>query len=175
MKKNSRRKFLKTSAAGLGLMTAASARRVLGSNERVRLGFIGVGNRGDQVLDAFIVHPDAQVVSICDVYEPYLPFAARKAGGSPSLHRDYRRLLEQKGLDAVVINTPDHWHALQMIHACDAGKDVYVEKPLSLTIAEGRKMVEAARRTTARRQQRCWAMLPCAPNRSSSGMRLANG
>ena len=80
-------------------------------------------------------------------YQPYLPFAARKAGGSPALVKDYRKILEQKDVDAVVVATPDHWHALQMIHSCEAGKDVYVEKPLSLTIGEGRKMVDAARRT----------------------------
>ncbi|MCI0627309.1 MAG: Gfo/Idh/MocA family oxidoreductase [Acidobacteria bacterium] len=148
MKKPTRRKFMQqTSAAGLGLVTAASTRRILGANERVRIGLIGVGSRGDQVLDAFLMHPDAQIISICDVYQPYLPFAARKAGGSPALHRDYRKILEQKDVDAVVVATPDHWHALQMIQACEAGKDVYVEKPLALTIAEGRKMVDTARRT----------------------------
>jgi predicted dehydrogenase len=129
------------------LLTAASARRVLGANDRVRIGLIGLGNRGDQVLDAFLAQPDAQVVSLCDVYRPYLPFAAQKAGGSPSHHKDYRNLLGQKDLDAVVVATPDHWHALQTIHACEAGKDVYVEKPLALTIAEGRRMVEVAQRT----------------------------
>jgi predicted dehydrogenase len=148
MNKPTRRQFLqRTTAAGLALSTASSARRILGANERVRIGFIGVGNRGDQVLDAFLVQPDAQVISICDVYQPYLPFAAKKVGGSPSLPKDYRRVIEQKDLDAVVVATPDHWHALQTIQACEAGKDVYVEKPLSLTIAEGRKMVEAAKRT----------------------------
>jgi predicted dehydrogenase len=136
-----------TTAAGLGLMTAASTRRVLGANDRVRIGFIGLGNRGDQMLDAFLVHPDAEVTALCEVYHPYLPFAAKKVSGSPSLHKDYRKLIEEKDLDAVVVATPDHWHALQTIHACEAGKDVYVEKPLSLTIAEGRRMVETADRT----------------------------
>lgn len=136
-----RRDFSKAAA-----VTALSSMRILGANDRVRLGFIGVGNRGDQVLDAFLKHQDAQVVAICDVNEPYLAPAARKAGGSPALLRDYRKILEMKDLDAVVINTPDHWHALQFIQACEAGKDVYVEKPLSLVVAEGRKMVDAARK-----------------------------
>lgn len=145
MTRVSRRQFGKTTAAAW-LATAAGARRVLGANDRVRLGFIGLGNRGDQVLDAFVVHKDAEIVALCDIHEPYVDFAARKAGGQASRHSDYRRLLEMKDVDAVVINTPDHWHALQMIQACEAGKDVYVEKPLSLVVSEGRAMVEAARR-----------------------------
>jgi len=110
-----------TSAASLSLWTAASAQRIPGANDRVRVGFIGVGNRGDQVLDAFVAHPDAQIVSIADVYQQYLPFAARKTGGSPALHKDYRKILDQKDVDAVVVATPDHWHALQMVQACEAG------------------------------------------------------
>jgi predicted dehydrogenase len=132
--------------AALGTAAAAlSAGRVYGANERVRLGFIGLGNRGDQVLDAFLSHKDCEVVAICDIHPPYLDFAAGKIGGRPTVYRDYRQLLDRKDLDAAVIATPDHWHALQTIHACQAGKDVYVEKPLSLSVVEGRKMVEAAR------------------------------
>lgn len=130
----------------LAAAAAGVPARVLGANERVRLGFIGLGNRGDQVLDAFLVQPDAQVVAICDLYQPYLDFAAQKIGTQPRQYRDYRRLLEQSDVDAVVISTPDHWHALQTIHACQAGKDVYVEKPLSLRVAEGRAMVAAVKR-----------------------------
>ncbi|MGA2502036.1 MAG: Gfo/Idh/MocA family oxidoreductase [Tepidisphaeraceae bacterium] len=141
-----RRHFNKTAAA-TGLATALSASRVLGANERIRVGFIGLGNRGDQVLDAFLAHKDAEIAAICDIYQPYLDFAAKKIGGEPAQFRDYRKLLERKDLDAVAVCTPDHWHALQMIHACEAQKDVYVEKPLSLCVAEGRKMVEAAKRT----------------------------
>jgi len=126
--------------------SAASAARVAGANERIRLGVIGLGNRGDQVLDAFLVQPDVQVVAIADLHAPYLDFAAAKIGGGPARYADYRKLLDHDGLDAVVIATPDHWHALQMIHACEAGKDVYVEKPLSLCVAEGRRMVEACER-----------------------------
>ena len=97
MKKPTRRKFMEqTSVASLSILTAASAQRILGANDRVRIGFIGVGNRGDQVLDAFVVHPDAQIISIADVYQPYLPFAAHKAGGSPALHKDYRKILDHQ-------------------------------------------------------------------------------
>ena len=144
MTRVTRRQFGTTTASAL-LATAVGSRRVFGANERVRLGFIGVGNRGDQVLDAFLQQKDAEIVAVCDIHEPYVDFAAMKAGGRASRHHDYRAVLEMKDVDAVVINTPDHWHALQMIQACEAGKDVYVEKPLSLVISEGRAMVNAAR------------------------------
>jgi predicted dehydrogenase len=144
MSQVNRRTFGKTAVAA-GLTTALSASRVYGANERIRLGFIGLGNRGDQVLDAFLEHKDCQIAAICDIYQPYLDFASRKIGGDPKQQRDYRKLLDDKDLDAVVICTPDHWHALQTIHACQARKDVFVEKPLSLCVVEGRRMVEAAR------------------------------
>jgi predicted dehydrogenase len=129
------------------MAAAASSRRVLGANERIRVGFIGCGNRGDQVLDAFLKHSDAEIVAVCDLYEPYRKFAAQKVGTGCVEFQDYRKLLEQKNIDAVVVATPDHWHALIFSEACLAGKDVYVEKPASLTIAEGRRMVEIARKT----------------------------
>jgi predicted dehydrogenase len=86
------------------------------------------------------------VVAISDLYQPYLDFASKKIGNAPKQFKDYRKLLDVKELDAVVICTPDHWHALQTVEACQAGKDVYVEKPLSLRVAEGRRMVEAVRK-----------------------------
>jgi predicted dehydrogenase len=130
-----------------GLATALSYSRILGANDRVRMGYIGLGNRGDQVHEAFLEYGDAQTVAICDLREDYLDLAAKKSRGTPTRYKDYRKLLEDKNVDAVMIATPDHWHALQMIEACNAGKDVYVEKPLSLTVAEGRRMVEVANRT----------------------------
>src|SRR5881409_1098075 len=143
MSKLTRRTFGKT--AGLaGITTAVGASQILGAGNRLRLGFIGLGNRGDQVLDAFLEHKDCEVTAICDIYQPYLDFAANKIGTSPRQFTDYQRLLERRDVDAVVISTPDHWHALQTIHACQAGKDVYVEKPLSLTVEEGRRMVRFA-------------------------------
>jgi predicted dehydrogenase len=140
-----RREFGKTAAAAW-VSTAIGSGRIRGANDRIRVGCIGLGNRGDQVLDAFLVQQDAEIAGICDIYGPYVDFAVRKAGGHPARFDDYRRLLDMKDLDAVVISTPDHWHALQTIHACEAGKDVYVEKPLSLVVTEGRAMVEAARK-----------------------------
>src|SRR3954453_3000963 len=114
MRPMNRREFTTTSTTGpVGLgATAVGASRVLGANDRVRLGFIGLGNRGDQVLDAFLKHKDAEVVALCDIWSPYVDFAAQKAGGSPAKERDYRKLLDRKDVDAVVICTPDHWHAL---------------------------------------------------------------
>jgi predicted dehydrogenase len=140
-----RREFGKAAAAAW-MGTAVGSTRVRGANDRVRLGFIGVGNRGDQVLDAFLAHEDAEIAAICDIYAPYVDYAVQKAGGRAARVVDYRRLLDMTDVDAVVVCTPDHWHALQMIDACQAGKDVYVEKPLSLVVSEGRAMVNAARR-----------------------------
>jgi predicted dehydrogenase len=135
-------------ATAVGALTALSASAAAGgSNERVRLGVIGVGNRGDQLLDALLCHADAEIAALCDLYEPYLAAAQKKVGGKARLYHDFRALMDQKDLDAVVIATPDHWHALQFVTACRAGKDVYVEKPLSLTIGEGQKMVAVAGET----------------------------
>jgi len=139
-----RRDFTKTLVLA-SASTALDPGRSAEAHNRVRLGFIGLGNRGDQVLDAFLKHADAEVAAICDLSEAYMDHAAQKAGTAPKRFKDYRQLLEQKDIDAVVIATPDHWHAIQTVEACQAGKDVYVEKPLSLCVAEGRKMVEAVR------------------------------
>ncbi|NLY00808.1 MAG: Gfo/Idh/MocA family oxidoreductase [Rhodopirellula sp.] len=145
--KISRRTFTKvTAAATLGL-TAASAKRVLGANDRIRLGFIGVANRGSQLLTAFKDHSQAEIAGLCDVSEASLGRARERFGQDIECCRDFRQMLQRKDLDAVVIATPDHWHAIQTIAACNAGKDVYVEKPVSITVHEGRKMIEVARRT----------------------------
>lgn len=163
-----RRDFAKSTlsaAVAGGVMAGVSqGQRVLGANERVRVGCIGVGNRGCQVLQAFAAQQDAEVVALCDVYEPYLkgtydqvdprfkslferiPARQPKWERPPASYKDFREVLDRKDIDAVIVATPDHWHAIQMVMACDAGKDVYVEKPLSIAISEGRRMVEAARR-----------------------------
>ena len=168
-KQTSRRSFLTQStaaAAGLTAGFSAAPQTVLGANERVRLGFIGVGNRGSQLLHSFMKNDDMETAAICDVYEPYLtrdrnevdkrlldalggrvPELGEQLGPDVARIHDFRKLLERKDIDAVVIATPDHWHAIQTIMALDAGKDVYIEKPLSITIHEGRAMVEAARKT----------------------------
>jgi len=127
--------------------TALSYSRILGANDRLRMGYIGLGNRGDQVHDAFLEYGDQQTVAVCDLRDDYLDFAIRKSRATPVKYSDYRKLLDDKNVDAVAIATPDQWHALMFCDACRAGKDVYVEKPLSLTISEGRKMIQVASET----------------------------
>ncbi len=128
-------------------MTAASYSRILGANERVGMGYIGLGNRGDQVHDAFLEHGDQRTTAVCDLRDDYMDFAIKKSRATPVKYTDYKKLLDDKSVDAVVIATPDHWHALMFVDACHAGKDVYVEKPLSLTVKEGRRMVDVAGET----------------------------
>ncbi|HXA05066.1 MAG TPA: Gfo/Idh/MocA family oxidoreductase [Bryobacteraceae bacterium] len=143
MKEVTRRDF----ARSAGLATALSYSRILGANDRVGLGYVGLGNRGDHVHDAFLEHGDCRTVAVCDLRQDYVDFAVKKSRATPNKYKEYSKLLEDKDVDAVVIATPDHWHALMFIDACNARKDVYVEKPLSLTVVEGRKMVETADRT----------------------------
>jgi len=138
-----RRQFTRTTLAA----AAASYSRILGANDRIGIGYIGLGNRGDQVHEAFLEHGDQFTAAVCDLKEEYMDLAVKKSRATPRKYKDYRRLLEDKEVNAVVIATPDHWHALMFIDACRAGKDVYVEKPLSLTVREGRRMVEVAAET----------------------------
>jgi predicted dehydrogenase len=146
-----RRDFFRTTA---GLGAAAVLTRFTHAavpSERVRLGFVGVKNQGTSNLKNFFKQPYAQVVAVCDVDKNVLAAAAKlvekETKAAPDAYGDYRHLLDRKDIDAVVVTTPDHWHALPTIQACLAGKDVYCEKPLSLTIAEGQAMVKAARKT----------------------------
>ena len=145
-----RRDFLKaTTAAASASVSAPLVRNVLGANEKVVLGMIGPGGpphaRGQGLMRRFI-QSGAEFAAVCDVHSPYAEEARRIAGGKAEIHKDYRSLLERNDLDAVVIGTPDHWHALPTVHACQAGKHVYVEKPLATSIGEGQKMVDAARK-----------------------------
>ncbi len=120
-----------------------------GANSRFTMGHIGVGGMGSHHLQnmlSFKTMRIAEPVAVCDVDEKRLAAAAARAGAGVTPYRDYRALLERKDIDAVVIATPDHWHAVQTVHACESGKHVYVEKPASVTIEEGRAMVAAARK-----------------------------
>jgi predicted dehydrogenase len=131
--------------------SAASSEAVAGANDRVRLALIGCGGMGRGDLMALLRTKQADCVALCDVDDAQSA-VARKAIEEEQFRqpqlvtRDYRKVLERQDVDAVVIGTPDHWHALPTIEACMAGKDVYVEKPLATTIAEGRAMLKAARR-----------------------------
>src|SRR6516165_6392178 len=137
----SRRSFLKASAA-----TLAASASVLGANDRVQMAVIGTGTRGTQVHGAFLKHKDAAFTAACDVARDRLDqFLKVNPDEKMDAYGDYRRVLERKDIDAVLITTPDHWHSPIMVAAVEAGKDVYVEKPVSNTIAAALKMVEAAR------------------------------
>lgn len=130
----------------VGAMAAAAYGRVLGANERVRCGIIGSGGRGQLLAGEFLAN-GAEVAAVSDVYEPNLNAGLQKASPGAKGYRDYRELLAEPSLDAVIVATPDHWHARMLIDAVGAGKDVYQEKPLAHTIEEGEAMVRAVRRT----------------------------
>jgi predicted dehydrogenase len=130
----------------LTALSAASYTRIAGANDRVQVGFIGYGLIGGEHVRDFKNQRDADLVALCDVYQPRLEQGVAACGSRARSYSDFRKLLDDKDIQAVVVSTPDHWHALMTIMACAAGKDVYVEKPLTLFIREGRWMVEAARR-----------------------------
>jgi predicted dehydrogenase len=115
-------------------------------NEKIVLGFVGMGRMGQSNLKTFMKHPDVEVAAVCDVYSSNLDAALKITDGRAKALKDFRRVLDMKEVQAVVVSSPDHWHALQTTFACEAGKDVYVEKPISVYLREGRRMVEAARR-----------------------------
>ncbi len=142
-----RRDFLKGATAGL--LTAASYNRVLGANDRIRTGFIGIGLIGKRHLLDFLSQPDNEVAAICETYDLRLAegiaTTLEKQTPKPEGFKDFRKMYERKDIDAVVVSTPDHWHALQTMLACAAGKDVYVEKPMTLFAKEGRWMIDVAK------------------------------
>ncbi len=144
-----RRTFLQSATVGLGMAAAAGTGRAAPS-DRIRVGFIGLGGQGTGRLNEFLRHPDVDAAAVCDLDKTHLERASaiveKARGARPEEFHDFRKLLERKDLDAVMIATPDHWHALPAVMACQAGKDVFVEKPLSYSIGEGRAMVRAAER-----------------------------
>jgi predicted dehydrogenase len=138
-----RRDFIKTAGAATAA-TALSYSRILGANDRVRLGLIGCGSRGIGNTNNFLKLNLVDVSALCDVYSAQIDEARRIAPGA-TVFKDHRQLLDMKDLDAVMVAVPDHWHAGITIDALNAGKDVYVEKPLTLRIEEGPEIVKAAR------------------------------
>ena len=138
----SRRAFL-----GATALSAASYNRVLGANDRIGVGFIGFGLIGKQHVADFKKFDGVELAAMCDVYQPRLEEGLQYMGNPRAKgYGDFRRLYDDKEVQAVVVSTPDHWHALLSIMACAAGKDVYVEKPMTVAIDEGKWMVQAARK-----------------------------
>jgi len=145
-----RRGFVKGTAgtaAGLSLAAAAGpATGALGANEKIVMGFIGTGGQGMAHLQRMSKMPDVAIAAVCDVDPARYEAAAQTAGSSPKMCKDFRQVLDMKDIDAVLIATPGHWHVITAVAACQAGKDVYVEKPLGHNIREGRVFVDAAQK-----------------------------
>jgi predicted dehydrogenase len=156
---STRRSFLINIAA-----TAALSRSAAGANDRIRFALLGAGTRGSYLGTVFTDFSDAELVAVCDVFQPTREQQAaklgEKSGRTPDAVTDYRRVLERKDVDAVVIATPDHWHSPMVIEASQSGKDAYVEKPLSNSIEAGQKMRAAVREhkrvVQVGLQQRSW-------------------
>lgn len=156
-KSYSRRNFIRHTSqviAGSSVLAtlpfSASASRVLRANEKITVGVIGCNGMGFSDLKAHLQLPDVECLALCDIDQNVLEKRAgeveKMTGKKPKIYGDYRKMLENKDLDAVIIGTPDHWHCLTMIDACEAGKDVYVEKPIANTVEECNLMVQAAKR-----------------------------
>lgn len=148
-----RRRFLGTMGALLSVpyfvpVSALARHGRPGANDRLVVAHIGVGGMGAghlQRMVDFRAEGRVQIAAVCDVDQRRLAAAVETAGPGVTPYRDYRHICARRDIDAVIISTPDHWHAVQTVHACQSGKHVYVEKPASVTVQEGRAMVDAAR------------------------------
>jgi predicted dehydrogenase len=145
-----RRDFLRTTAATTATLTALSASRAAGANDRITLAVMGLHGRGKELIKAFLPIENIEIAYLCDPDSNVLPAAVKlvedKKKSTPKTEKDIRKVLQDKSVDAIVVAAPDHWHALATIWGCQAGKHVYVEKPCSHNLVEGRRMVEAARK-----------------------------
>jgi predicted dehydrogenase len=154
-----RRTFF-AAASGLALGARMPGMAAQGANDRVRIGVIGPGGRARGLMTLLAKIPGNEMTAVCDVYEPNLLRAAEIAGPNALKVNDYRRILDNRDIDAVVIGTPDHWHKTMTLDAIAAGKDVYVEKPVSHSIAEGAELVKAVEASKqvvqTGTQQRSW-------------------
>src|SRR3981081_347107 len=133
------------------LASAASQASVRGANDRIRAGIIGAGGRGRYLTGQF-KELGVERAGVCDIYEANLQAGLKEANTGAKSFDDYRKLLDDKSFDAVIVATPDHWHAGMGIEAVEAGKDVYVEKPMAHKIDEGFQVIEAVRRTKPKGQ-----------------------
>src|SRR5437868_12268705 len=140
-----RRYFLAGTTAAIAA-TAAAAKSATAANEKINVGFIGYGLIGKRHLLDFRDQPDVNIVAVAECHAGRLNEAKALIGSKARGYRDFRELLDAKDIDAVVISTPDHWHALMTMLACAAGKDVYVEKPLTLFVREGQWMIDVAKK-----------------------------
>lgn len=145
-----RRQFVKQSAGAVAAFAVLRRAKAGGANNTIVAGLMGAGGRGTGLAGMFASRPDIQMAYVCDVDSrrgAYARKSVEEAGGRPvNFVQDFRRMLEDPEVDVIINATPDHWHALGTILACQAGKHVYVEKPMSYSVWEGRKMIEAARR-----------------------------
>ncbi len=147
--RTTRRRFLEHSAAAATVTWAGAHVHASGTNvnSQLGIGLIGCGIRGPSVAAEFSRLKECRIVAVCDLNQQRLARTRQRFGGTNiEAYHDYRKLLDNKNIDAVIVATNGHWHALPTIHACQAGKDVYVEKPLATSIGEGRAVVEAARK-----------------------------
>src|SRR6516225_9746940 len=143
----SRRSFLTTSAATVAATSALAlptSAQPIGANERINIGLIGTGGRCRHLMGALAKVPNTRMIALCDVYEPNLELAQKLAAPAAVTFRDYHQLLARKDIHAVLIASPDHWHVPMTVDAMAADKDVYVEKPLTHNLAEGRTVLDAA-------------------------------
>jgi predicted dehydrogenase len=157
MNPSPRRQFLRAAT----IATAASYGRILGANDRIQVGAIGTGGRCQYLMGLLNKLGENNIVAVCDVYEPRRLQAKEKLAPAARDYVDYRAVLERNDIDAVVIGTPDHWHVPITIAAVRAGKDVYCEKPVTHSLAEGEPLINAVRETKrvvqTGTQQRSWA------------------
>ncbi len=158
-----RREFLKQSAlagASWAVLGGLVPERVLGANDRIRVAVLGTGERAQYLMTLFKQVPSTEIVAVCDVYGPHREEALEIAGADAQAHLDYREVLDRKDVDAVIIGSPDHWHKTMLVDAVRAGKDVYLEKPIMHSIAEGVEMLraveESKRIVQTGTQQRSW-------------------
>ncbi len=145
------RSTLSTAAVSIALSDSeaeiAESMRSVPASDRISLGLIGVGARVHQLIDAIKLLPVAEISSICDAYKGRIERALERTDRKPKVAKDYREILADKSIDAVVIGTPDHWHAKMAIEAVQAGKDVYIEKPLTYTVEEGNAIIDAVKKS----------------------------
>jgi predicted dehydrogenase len=164
-----RRQFLKTAVA----ITAMSRQRILGANERIRVAGLGTGGRCQYLLGTLAKVGGAEIVAVCDVYEPRRAEARQKLAPEAREYQDYREVLDRKDIDAVFIGSPDHWHVPMAVDAMRAGKDVYVEKPVSHNVEEGGRLIAAVEETKrvlqAGYQQRSWDIFQLGAEIARSG------